>query len=157
MQFNIARIEGQPRRGYDLINRLNGDRKLWVPDSDTEAESTVRAKLGSHAVLAGTPVSDGIVYEVPAGTRSLRKTLKTSPYEKAYMQRLSERAHEFLQTLAKLDTNRFGITVDTLAISHNGHDDSDDAYLCAVPPLLPATPEVATETETNNTQNLKET
>lgn len=137
MLFNIGRIAGKTARGLDVID-LNTKERIYVTEpADYEAEDRIRALMGRTAILSTKRKTDDYsVYKVPIGTRLLVKTLEVAPYSPAYMYKLESRALHLLRDLASLDPNRYGITIDDIAIAHNGSEEGpDDTYLTIVPPV----------------------
>jgi hypothetical protein len=75
MQFNIGRIRGLDRRGYDLIDGSGNNRILVTTPNSERSAAFIKHSLGSHAVLEqleGT--SDFSVYQVPTGARLLKRS-----------------------------------------------------------------------------------
>jgi hypothetical protein len=140
-QFDIGRAVAGQTLGLDLIRPKTGERLYITQDSSREAEEKIARKVG-HILVPKTKLPGVLVnvnaniqvYEVPNGARSLMRTLRQSPYRRRYMERLSERAANLLQDVYQLDSNSFGLTLDALAIGHNGSED-DDATLFLVPPF----------------------
>lgn len=141
MLFNIGRIEGQPARGFDVINLETMERQYFTSGSNELIEQKVKKILGEHAVLRCiSRAEDYSLYHVPEGARLLVKTLETAPYKPEYMSILRQRGDFMLRHLQALDPNRFGIRMQDIAIAHNGISAGpDDSYLTIVPPLIDAT------------------
>ena len=137
MIYNIGRIEGKNFRGFDAIDLITNDRVYITKDSNLQIENDIRQKIGSKAVLELKEQNGAYgIYKVPLGARLLTRTLEISPYNIDYMNMLRTRASEFLRKLNSLDEHAFGITIEHLAIAHNGLDDGpDDTYLTVVPPI----------------------
>ena len=137
MLFNIGRIVGRAARGLDVIDLQTRERVYVTRPADHRAEDLIRKRMDPTAILYTKQDTDQFsMYKVPIGTRLLVKTLEVAPYNPAYMDRLEMRALRLLKDLSRLDPQRFGITIDDLAIAHNGTEDGpDDTYLTIVPPL----------------------
>lgn len=137
MMYNIGRIAGKPARGLDVIDLNNNERIYVTEPADYKAEDSIREQMGRTAILSSKQnTEDYSVYKVPIGTRLLVKTLEIAPYNPAYMSKLESRALRLLNDLSRLDSQRFGITIDDIAIAHNGTEDGpDDTYLTIVPPV----------------------
>ncbi len=137
MLYNIGRFEGGKARGLDVINGSTDRREYFTLPADFEAENLIKSKLGEAAILPYVRDENGYsVYAVSVGARPLKKTLDTKPYSSAYMNKLDNIAKQFMDKLKRLDPNKFGVTIESIAIVHNGGvQDSDDAYLTIVPPV----------------------
>lgn len=137
MQFNIARVGSQFERGYDLINPKTNERVYVTSDTPHIVEGLVADIVGKNALLSRKSENAGaITYSVPLGSRLLRRTLETRPYDGAYMQALATRALDTITRLNRVN-GLLGITLDHLAITHNGGNDEDDAILAVIPPFGP--------------------
>ncbi|MBI3624340.1 hypothetical protein HY218_01775 [Candidatus Saccharibacteria bacterium] len=137
MQFQISRIEGLRPRGLDIVH--GSGRLLIVENSDLESERIVAKNLGAQAILKRSR-HEGIIstYRIPKDARLLVKTLRQAPFVDPYMEHLALRAGTFMHNLAELDPGLFGITIENVAITHDGKDSSrDDVVLTVVPPLMP--------------------
>lgn len=142
MQYNIGRLEGQSRRGFDLVQPITKDR-LYITEAGSEVAETIVSELTDpHSLLElEDRQTDYAIYKVPRGTRPLIKTLRAGPYQRSYMQLLGLRTYRLLNTLSLLDEQAFGVDVDSIALTHNGDDTEDDVYLTLVPPLTAPTDE----------------
>jgi len=137
LQYNIARTDGEARTDrIDLINPETSDRLLVVLDSDEQSEALVRQTLGDRSVLALRASSQGVrTYGVPRDAKLLSRVMAVSPYRPDYMHKLMVKNREINHALSELDSNRFGINLDSLVLIGNGDDDLDDVHISVVPPL----------------------
>lgn len=139
-QFSVARTGG-----YDLIDEVQKKRVYVTSPGSIESESILASVLGSSSIVTLRKFDSNIaVYDLPYGARSLQKTMKTGPYAKPYMQSLALRSLQFLEKIYRLDPKAFGLSLGSIAISHDGDvGDRDDIFLTVIPPLLATTnPEV---------------
>jgi hypothetical protein len=136
MQFQVGRIEGAPVWGLDIVH--DHKRLLIAEGSNTFSERLIKQKMGPGAVLKSSKTGDGLViYNVPQGSRLLVKTFRQAPYTRPYMDKLAVRSGNFLRDLSRLDPGLFGITIERIAITHDGGEGkNDDTELTVVPPLL---------------------
>lgn len=139
-QFSVAYAGG-----FDLIDENHRKRVYVAPVGSIESEAVLMGVLGTQSVIPLKKITtDFAIYDLPPGARSLRKTMKTGPYAKPYMQSLALRSLQFLEKIYKLDPNAFGLTLGSIAISHDGDAGyQDDIFLTVIPPLQPTSnPEV---------------
>ena len=142
MQFNIARIEGSStnKKRIDLVNPFIHDRVLIAQEGDPDSENLILRELGSHALFNQIEqvVPNFNIYQISSSSRLAIKTLRSSPYSPDYMRVLESRVNQFLGRLGLLDENSFGITINDIAITHNGSDyEDDDIHFTIVPPISP--------------------
>ncbi|GEM_PF-6040853 len=134
--FTVDHIEGSESRGLDAVHIASGDRIFFTCERDEAAEERLIRELGEKAILPymGT---DGraVIYRVPAGARLIAKVLETEAYTPEFMARLRGAAQNFLDKVAYLDKDRFGLNIESLAIVPNVAPSDDPAIIMAVPPL----------------------
>ncbi|HTB49084.1 MAG TPA: hypothetical protein VK712_03310 [Verrucomicrobiae bacterium] len=140
--FNVTHANQDATRRYDLIHPDSDMRILWTPPSDPASMELIEAVIGSedHPIFFPLLSRDatGDTYKLPNNVRLLENTLETSPYIPEYMERLERKARAFMEKLAILDAQSFGLDTLDLVINHNG-DKRDDVFLSVVPPVQPPT------------------
>jgi hypothetical protein len=138
--FNVAINNKDPYSRYDLIEPYYHRRLLWTPPSDKDSENIVNDLLDPEHGSVIFPVyertDEGVLYQLPENARLLSNTLSSSPYINEYMMSLRLRAAEFLDKLAVLDEDKFGLDINDLIVNHNGSV-KDDVIFSVVPPLQP--------------------
>lgn len=138
-QFDISNTELFGTEAIDVVNRDTKKRLYITPrQSDHSTEGTLTELFGYNAILqrVGTYAGKFDAYDVPRGSRSLYKTLRSGPYEREYMEFLTGKAVRFVALLRSMDPETFGVDIKNLALTHNGQDtDDDDVYLTVVPPV----------------------
>ncbi len=135
--YNIARVEGENARGFDFVDKYSGKRWYLTAASSLFSEKEVRQNFGKHSILKLVE-QQGIfgVYKVPVGSMLLVKTLESPSFHDNYTENLKQRSLEMMQRLYELDSNRFGINIENIAIDHDGFNaGADETYLTIIPPL----------------------
>lgn len=128
---------------YDLIHPGTNTRLLWTPESHAETMDYIEQVLGTpeHPIFPSKTKSpleeeltEGDLYELDPGARSLSNILVSSPYVPEYMDRITKRAENFMWELSRLDKNQFGIDLEDVIVNHNSSR-TDDIFLSIVPPI----------------------
>lgn len=132
-QFSVTQFEPNKPIRIDLVNPLEKDRVVVSEPSDEEGEHAVRRMFGEHATLDNIHRGmSAAVYRIPRGSRLLSATLRSGPYENDYMRNLGARAFRFIDKVNAINP-RLKVTVDDVALTHNGIED-DDVYMTLLPP-----------------------
>lgn len=137
--FTIDHLEGQSPKGLDAINPVTGERVFITCERDVAAEERLLKELGKNALLPFLRDEEGLaIYGVPIGARLVAKVLETEAYTPDFMNRIKRAAQSFLDAVAYLDCESFGLSIDNLAIAPNNAPSDEPAMIMAIPPLRAA-------------------